>query len=279
MVLPAGSTLPPFPQGTVVVVSLLAVVWGLRRDGVTITDRTVLALAPWMVAGATAHVVYQLEVLPPILAPFFGSPTVYGTTFAVAGVLWLAFARGGESGDLSDRGQWWFGGAGALFAVVPTAIALWVGTRNGGLAPLVPLAGVLVAAVLAWLTWTAFESVRPTDATAVGLAGPVVVFGHALDGVSTALGVDWVGFGERSPVSRFVLNVGEALPTADLLGTGWVFVLVKLVVAAAVVSLMAGYVRDDPTGGYGLLAFVAAVGLGPGAHNVLLFVVLAPTAF
>lgn len=278
MVLPAGSTLPPLPQGAVVVLALLAVAWGLRREGVPISDRTVVALAPWMVAGATAHVVYQLEVLPPILSPFFGSPTVYGTTFAVAGAIWLLFAAIDGSSDRTDRHLWRFGAVGILAALVPTVVALWIGATTEGLAPAVPLAGAFVGVILAWATWKAFEKLLPEEAAAVGLAGPVVIFGHTLDGVSTALGVDWLGFGERSPVSRFVLEVGGALPTADLVGVGWLFVLLKLVVAAVVVWLLAGFVRDDPPAGYGLLAFVAAVGLGPGAHNVLLFVVLAPTA-
>lgn len=279
MVLPAGTTLPPVPQLVVVLAALGAVGWGLRREGVTMSDRTVLALAPWMVAGAAAYVVYQLEVLPSIVAPFFGSPTVYGTTFAIAGATWLVFARSDRPAGRTRSPLWNLGAVGVVAALVPTAIALWVGATRAGLAPVVPLAGVLVGAVLAWVTWRAFAFVRPADATAAGLAGPVVIFGHALDGVSTALGVDWLGFGERSPVSRIILDVGGALPTADLVGVGWLFVLVKLVVAALVLWLMAGYVRDDPTEGYGLLAFVAAVGLGPGAHNVLLFVVLAPTGF
>nr|NIS28553.1 DUF63 domain-containing protein [Actinomycetota bacterium]NIU64024.1 DUF63 domain-containing protein [Actinomycetota bacterium]NIW25823.1 DUF63 domain-containing protein [Actinomycetota bacterium]NIX20692.1 DUF63 domain-containing protein [Actinomycetota bacterium] len=62
-----------------------------------------------------------------------------------------------------------------------------------------------------------------------------------------------------------------ALPTAELLGVGWLFVAVKLGVAGAVVWLFADFVEDDPRQGYLLLAVVAAVGLGPGVHNLLLY--------
>lgn len=34
---------------------------------------------------------------------------------------------------------------------------------------------------------------------------------------------------------------------------------------------MADYVREEPTEGYLLLGLVAAVGLGPGVHNLVLF--------
>lgn len=272
MVLPAGSSIPPLPQSALLAVALVAVAWTLRREGVSITDRTILALSPWMVAGATAYVVYQLDVIPGAVAPVFGSPAVYGTTFVVAGVTWLLALR-------TDRPLWYLGGVGVLAVAVPTGIALAVGMARGGLTPAVPLAGVVAGALLAVATWRLYVYVRPDDAATVGVAGPLVVFGHALDGVSTALGVDVLGFGERSPLSRLIMEGAGTLPTAEVLGVGWLFVLVKLAVAAVVLSLVAEYVRDVPSEGFGLLGVVAAVGLGPGAHNVLLFVVLAPTGF
>ena len=60
-----------------------------------------------------------------------------------------------------------------------------------------------------------------------------------------------------------------------VLGDGWLFLLVKLVVATAVVWLFAAYVRETPAEGFLLLGFVAAMGLGPAAHNLLLFSVAA----
>jgi uncharacterized membrane protein len=96
------------------------------------------------------------------------------------------------------------------------------------------------------------------------------VLGHTLDGVSTAVGVARLGFGERSPLSRVLLELG-GLPSLPVLGEGWLFLLVKVVVACAVVHLFVPYVRDAPSEGLPLLGFVAAVGLGPALHNLLLF--------
>ncbi|MFW5903218.1 MAG: DUF63 family protein [Halolamina sp.] len=271
MVLPAGSSVPPLPQVALLLAATVAVAWGLHRERVRITDRTILALSPWMVAGATAYVVYQLEVIPPAIAPFFGSPAVYATTFVIAGVVWL-LARG------TTRTKEFLGGVGLVAMVIPTAVALAV-SADDGLEPVLPLLGVAIAALVAWATWWAFGVVRPRDASTVGVAGPVVVFGHALDAISTAIGVDLLGFGERTPLSALILDGAGALPTADVIGVGWLFVLVKLAVATLVLWLLAGYVRDEPGEGFTLLGVVAAVGLGPGAHNVLLFVVLGPTGF
>ena len=108
---------------------------------------------------------------------------------------------------------------------------------------------------------------------AAGGVGALAVVAHALDGVSTAVGVDVLGFGERTPLSRVIIETAAALPTAEVLGAGWLFVVVKLAVACVVVVLLADLVEEDPREGSLLLGFVAAVGLGPGAHNLLLFAI------
>jgi uncharacterized membrane protein len=48
---------------------------------------------------------------------------------------------------------------------------------------------------------------------------------------------------------------------------------VKLGLAAGVVVLLSEYVAEEPRQGTLLLGLVAAVGLGPGAHNLVLFTV------
>jgi uncharacterized membrane protein len=123
-------------------------------------------------------------------------------------------------------------------------------------------------------TWLLLRRLSPA-VTVTGRLGILAVGAHALDGVSTAVGIDLLGFGERTPLSRLVIEFGASLPTAPAIGGAWLFVLVKLVVASVVVVALTETVREEPTTGRLLLGFVAAVGLGPGAHNVLLFTVAA----
>jgi uncharacterized membrane protein len=151
----------------------------------------------------------------------------------------------------------------AVLAVVAGADTLRLGTALG------ILVGSAVAAAGTWLFLRRFA---PGVAT-TGRLGALAVGAHALDGVSTAVGIDLLGFSERTPLSRLVIEFGASLPTP--VGGGWLFVLVKLVVAAVVVVALTETVREAPTQGRLLLGFVAAVGLGPGAHNVLLFTVAA----
>jgi len=264
--LPAGTTLPPLPHLLVVLLATGGVVAALRRHRPRVTARRVLALAPWMALGSAAHVLYVVDALPPLLAPLAGSPTVYLTVGSLAGAAWLAV-------DVArpDRVPATLAAAGGLLLIPVVAVAVGTGLSPVGarwsaaaLALTVPIAGG------AWLGLTRF---RP-EAAVTGGVGVLAVFGHALDGVSTAVGTTQLGFGERTPVSRILLELG-GLPSVPVLGEGWLFLLVKLAVATAVVWLFAAYVRETPAEGYLLLGFVAAMGLGPAAHNLLLFSVAA----
>ena len=225
-VLPSGFALPPLPYLVGLVAAVGVAGAALRRRRPSVTEAAVAALAPWMAAGGALYALFQAGAVPAPVAPLFGSPAVYATVGAAAGLAWAAVADRPADG--------WTAGAPAVLAAAGVGLLL------------VALAG------------------------AVGL---LAVFGHALDGVSTAVGYDLLGFGEQTPLSRLIIEVGAGLPAPAVLGDAWLFVLVKLLVGAAVVVAFDGYVRETPTEGYPLLGLVAAVGLGPGAHNVVLFAV------
>ncbi|MFB6270517.1 MAG: DUF63 family protein [Halobacterium sp.] len=272
MVLPSGFALPPAPYFAAVAAAVLAVGSLLYREAPAVDDRTVLAFGPWMALGSALYVCFQLQVFPDAVAPFFGSPIVYASTFAAAGATWLAARR-------TSRPLLVLAGVGSALALLPTAAALDYGATNDTLNLAWPLAAVVAAAVIGHVAWWVVERWRPDDAALVGGAGALAVFGHVLDGTSTAVGVDVLGFGEQTPLSAAIMEFAASLPTHQYLGEGWLFVLVKTALAAGVVVLLADYVREDATEGYLLLAFVAAVGLGPGVHNVLLFVAANPAGF
>ncbi|RJT02053.1 DUF63 family protein [Halococcus sp. IIIV-5B] len=273
-ILPEGSTLPPLPYLVVLALALAGVALALRRLGPRVTDRVVVSFAPWMVVGSSCYVLYQVyETSSFLLKPFFSSPTVYVSVAVLAGAVWAASA----AADLPvDR---WrppsvpsvVGLSGALLAVVVVGWAL-VWSAPGDLHPVWPAVALAVAVVCAVTVWAALRRLVPATRV-TGLVGGLCVFGHALDGVSTAVGIDVLGFGERSPFSRAIIEFAATLPTAPILGAGWLFVVTKLALAAAVLVLLASYVCEEPGEGTLLLGAVAAVGLGPGAHNLLLFTI------
>jgi uncharacterized membrane protein len=263
MVLPAGFALPPLPYllGLLVALVAVAAAFAVRRPAVG--ERHVLALVPWVVVGSVAHVLYVVEALPAAVRPLAGTPAVYATVAVVAGAAWAALDATGVDPPRPLA-------AVGLCLVVPLLAAS--AAAASALAPVWPGVAVLVAAAVAAGAWAALRRVRPGVAVA-GRVGPLVVFAHALDGVSTAVGVDVLGFGERTPLSRLIIEFGAALPAAELVGAGWPFVVVKVALAAVVTVVLADLVREDPAQGNALLALVAAVGLGPAVHNLVLFTI------
>jgi uncharacterized membrane protein len=264
--LPAGTTLPPLPHLVVVLLATAGVAAALRRRRPAVTGRRVLALAPWMALGSAAHVLYVVDALPPVVAPFAGSPAVYLTVGSLSGAAWLA-----ADAVRPDRVAATLAAGGAALLVPVVAAALGAGVSAPGVRW--SAAALALTVPVAAAAWVGLTRARPETGVTGGV-GALAVFGHALDGVSTAVGTAQLGFGERTPLSRVLLEV-EGLPAVPVLGDGWLFLLVKVAVAAGVTWLFAAYVRETPAEGYLLLGFVAAMGLGPAAHNLLLFSVAA----
>jgi len=267
-ILPEGFTLPPVPYLVGLAFAAGAVAWAVARRRPAVTTARVLSFAPWMVLGSAVHVLYVVEALPGAIRPLGGTPAVYVAVGTVGVGAWV-LADATLDGRAVPRALAAVGGvlaAGAVFAV---------GVVGTSLSPAAPAAAVVAAAVVAAAAWAGL--VRGVPAVrATGSLGAFVVFAHALDGVSTAVGVDVLGFGERTPLSREIIEFAAGLPTAPTVGAGWLFVLVKLGVASVVVWLFADLVAEEPTRSRLLLGFVAAVGLGPAVHNLLLFTIEVP---
>ena len=252
--LPAGTALPPLPYLLAVLVGLGAVGLGLRRRRPTVTPAVAGGFAPWMATGAAGYALYQAEAVPDAVAPLFGNPTVYATTFVVAGVLWLAVAdRPADAWSL-------------------TGVLVGVGIRHalatGTVTPAGPVRALALSVVVTGGVWLTVRS----RVGVTGLPGVLALFGHVLDGLSTAQGIA-LGFGEQTPLSAALIEAGHGLPPAAVFGEAWLFVLVKAVVATLVLFAFRGYVRDEPGEGSLFLGLVAAVGFGPGVHNLVLFTI------
>lgn len=271
-VLPRGFAVPPpLYLGTllVAVALVLGVLWRARPP---VTEGVILSFAPWMVAGACLYALFQVRAIPRGIAPFFSSPAVYLTTFVFAGSVWGAVASYPAHGWRLRSVPGVLGLSGCVLLVGVLAAAAGTALGRGTFRPFWPGIGLFVSVAVGAVVWTVLTRVAP-GTTVTGRVGGLAVFAHALDGVSTAVGVDVLGFGEQTPLSRAVIDVAAALPTSGIAGTGWLFVLVKIAVAAGVVYLLSEYVREAPRQGYLLLGVVVAVGLGPGAHNLVLFAI------
>jgi uncharacterized membrane protein len=269
-VLPTGFALPPLPYLLGLLGVTLLVVALLLAVRPAVTQRTVVGFAPWMAVGGALHAFYQLEAFNELWAPLFGTPAVYLTTFVVAGVFWLALALVGMANTPRYVARF-LGLSGLGVLTVLLVLAIWQGVGVGTIDPIWPPMAVIVAMVITGLTMLAISLWRTTVFVRARLAGTLVVFAHSLDGVSTAVGTDVYGVHERSPIPREIMELAGELPTAELVGVGWLFVLIKVAVAGLVVVAFNRSIEEDPFWGNLLFAIVAAVGLGPATNNLFLF--------
>lgn len=267
MVLPDGFAIPAVPYTLLLLAGTAAVGALVLRADPPVTSRTVLALTPWMGLGGGLHVVQVLGIVPAWAVPLLGTPAVYISTAILAGIVWLGAL---ERPDHSDA---ILGIAGAVGLGSVTVVVIIDGVLREVLSPFWPLVAVVLALLSAGALWVGLATLSREVALVGSWSGLAVLFGHALDGISTAIGVDVLAAGERSPLPRAIIEIAARLPTAELIGVGWLFVLVKLVVAGAIVWLFVPFAREAPRQGHLLLALLAAVGLGPGVHNLLLFMV------
>lgn len=270
--LPVGFEMPPLAVllsltfGTLIVGSLLVVMRPPFRSW------DVMAFIPWMVFGSTLHVLEVTGTFPESVAPAFAAPAVYLTTFIVAGAIWLLAEFGDMAGLITSIPRF-LGTAGGATAFIVLVFALFRAAELKQLTMFWPVIGIGVTLLIGAIAVIVLSLVY-TDAVAVtGKTGGFVIFAHVADGVSTAIGIDVLGVGEQSPLPRLILGTARDLPLAGTIGTGWLFVLIKIALAMLIVATFTDYVKERPERGNLLLASVAAVGFGPGIYNLLLFAV------
>lgn len=268
-VLPEGFTVPPVAYAIVLVLGLAtvgALLWTLSPP---VTHRTVLALAAWMMVGGTLHAIYQLRDVHDLVKPLLASPAVYATTAVVAGSLWVVTTLyGAMSAHDPDRT---LGVLGLVFVTALLTFAVVEAVFAGELRPIPAVVAVVATGLVAAITWLAVSLYATETAAITSWTGVVVLVSHTLDGVTTAVGHDLLTVEERTPLSELLLEVGAELPTAQYVGAGWLFVFVKLLLAVTILVLFREWVREQPGSARLALALVAAVGLGPGFHNLVLF--------
>jgi len=244
-----------------------------------INQKMVLSFAPWIVSGAVLHVFYQLsqiykqQLFPSAVEPLFSAPAVYLTVFILMGLIWAVAAMFMTNPD-GDRIAQYLGGMGVGTMVPLLGLLIWRGTDPAvrPMEPVLPVAGLLISIGLSFVVMLLLGLWRTSLVAKMKYVGPLVVFAHLFDGVTTAIGVDLLGADERSALPQLLIDAAAGLPTASLIGSGWLFVLVKLLVASAIVVLFADYINEEPVEANLIMGLVVAVGLGPGTYNFLLFI-------
>ncbi len=136
-----------------------------------------------------------------------------------------------------------------------------------------PAVSVLGAVALTAVVWLTVHFASPSVSRGAGWTGMFIVFGQALDAVSTAVGVDVLSVSEQVPLSRAVLDLAATLPTASIIGVGWLFVVIKLSLATGLVWVVATDTETTPLGTRLLFLVAGFAGLVPGIRNLVLYTI------
>lgn len=276
-ILPSGFALPPLPYLVVLLGGSGLVTALLSAAEPEIEQKLAVSLMPWMAVGGALHAFFQIGLYPPLYEPLFGTPAVYLTTYLLTAGVWLilqgvGIIRGNEDTVIRNLGL-----VGTAILVVLLVTRIWQAVGQPEFSPVWSAVSIIAALVISALVVLAISLWRTPVFVRTRYAGPVVVFAHALDGVSTWVGADVIGVPEQSPLPRLIMETAGRLPTAEVVGVGWLFLLVKLAVAAAIVVSFNRYLHEEPVEGTLVFALIAAVGLGPAANNLVLFLAPAPT--
>ncbi len=122
--------------------------------------------------------------------------------------------------------------------------------------------------------WLLTQRYAPMVNNGTGIAGAVIIWGHAVDGIANVLTLDWIGgYRPKHVVNAAVRNITAAIQpswVSDLIGITWPFLPLKVGVATAIVWLFNDEMfAETPRYTVLLLVVVLSVGLGPGTRDFL----------
>jgi uncharacterized membrane protein len=188
-------------------------------------------------------------------------------------LIWLVCVMVLPRSDYGDRVARYLLVTGVGTALALIGLLVWQGMTADMLdfQPVLPVLALLASLVAAFVIYMLIGAWRTYIIAEARYVGALALFAHLFDAITTAVGVDLMGAGERSTIPRRIMEFAADLPTEATLGSGWLFVLVKLAVAVLIVIAFADYVSDEPTEGNLLFALIIAVGLGPAVNNFFLF--------
>ncbi len=246
--------------GLIVIYAITVLFHVLQRYELGRERGFILWFVPFIIFGGLVRVVEDAAILSGPLQYLFISPVIYGTVAAIVIVTLAVAAVLDRRGVVSDYKSVIAGGG--IVAVAATTLLL-AGAEPVAAAWMLPaglgLAAVLTAAAVA-VAWYGRRSWDGLSA-AMTWEGGTVLGGHMIDGSATALSIAVLGYGEKHPVSAFIM---------DATGTPYSFPVAKAAVILAVLGVMHGTDRDDDPLFYNLVLLgILAVGLGPGVRNLV----------
>lgn len=240
--------------------SVIGIVELLERYQVGNTPEFFYALVPFGFAGGALRVVEDTGAIEAPLSYFFISPLVYVTMAAFTAAAFALSLRLERQGRFDSYAKPLAGIGAATFAVLLVYILIQ-GFQDPPIFAIVPI-GTLGIGTAAWAVfWYSLKFNAPNVLKPTGKMGAVLLWAHMLDAASTAVGVEFFGYGEKQPIVNAIISTT---------GTAYTFILVKAGIITMILwSFDEKFFEDYERLPYLLLVAVLAVGLGPGTRNTL----------
>ena len=210
------------------------------------------------------------------------SPVIYFVMFAITLVALVACVYAARRTDLTDDYHRPLAAVGTLLLAATVGFLTYLALTKAYVEfhPVFTVLTLVLATVVTVVAWLGVRRWLPTVAAGSGLAGALVLWGHAVDGVANVIGLDWAAeLGLRNdlvpkhPLNQAVVDITRDLLSADtirLIGDAWPFLIVKVVAVVFVLTLFDEELREEaPRYTTLMLVAILAVGLGPGTRDML----------
>ncbi|MFW6448945.1 MAG: DUF63 family protein [Halobacteriota archaeon] len=287
---PGYTTVSTLSYAVILLFAVVGVYLGLVRYDIGTDRRFFFSLVPFMFLGGALRVLEDATLAVPegtAFVPTFPatavliSPFIYVLTFlVVVSVLavGIALERRGRIESFARP----MGLTGVALLVGVLGYLAYLATQIPDLTVSIPmllltLVGATAVTAVVHLGTTHYA---PVVNEATGPIGPIVVWGHALDGFANVLSLDWGAalglgraYGSKHVINELIVDVTGSIQPAsmtDAIGTAWPFLLLKVAVATAIVWLFNDDLfEESPRFALLMLVAVLAVGLGPGTRDLL----------
>ncbi len=202
----------------------------LNRMKVTIDDKFILSVIPFVLAGSSLRVIRDAGFFKSPIQHLFVTPNIYFAVFSVT-VLCLAVSKWMQRMGKVEDYRTAFAAMGILWTGVNVVVLLCI---EDIVQPTVPILIVGAATVLTFLIYKA--SKYGGYKLLSGKLNLSIVFAHLLDASSTIVGIDMLGYYEKHVVPSYLI---------DLTGTAFVMFPLKLMIFVPVLYVLDTQFNED----------------------------------
>ncbi|HJH32471.1 MAG TPA: DUF63 family protein [Methanosarcinaceae archaeon] len=230
----------------------------LNRMKVTIDDKFILSVIPFVLAGSSLRVIKDAEFFNPPIQYLFITPNIYFVVFAVT-VLCLVVSKWMQKVGKVEDYRIAFAAFGILWTGVNVSVLLYL---EDIVQPMVPFLILGAASLLTFLIYKVSKySGSELFSSKVNLS---IVFAHLLDASSTIVGIDILGgYYEKHVIPSYLI---------DLTGTALIMYPLKFIIFVPVLYILdTQFNEDEESRALQMLVkmVIIILGLAPAFRNTI----------